>query len=53
MTLGDTIASEASAREEALDLNETWPFVTTHDFELKAPILGWILRRSSYYLRPW
>jgi class 3 adenylate cyclase len=35
MTLGDSIASEAQARGEALDLNETWPFVTTHDFEVK------------------
>jgi hypothetical protein len=29
------IASEAQARGEALDLNETWPFVTTHDPEVK------------------
>jgi hypothetical protein len=35
LTLGDTIASEASVREDALNLNETWPFVTTHDFEIK------------------
>jgi hypothetical protein len=35
LTLGDSIASEAQARGEALDLNETWPFVTTHDFEVK------------------
>jgi hypothetical protein len=35
LTLGDTIASEAAARGETLDLNETWPFVTTHDFEIK------------------
>jgi hypothetical protein len=35
LTLGDSIASEAQARGEALDFNETWPFVTTHDFEVK------------------
>jgi hypothetical protein len=35
LALGDTIASEASTLEEALGLNETWPFVTTHDFEIK------------------
>jgi hypothetical protein len=35
LSLGDTIASEASVREDALTLNETWPFVTTHDFEIK------------------
>jgi hypothetical protein len=35
LTLGDSIASEAQARGEALDLNETWPFVTTYDFEVK------------------
>jgi hypothetical protein len=35
LTLGDSIASEAQARGEALDLNETWPFITTHDFEVK------------------
>jgi hypothetical protein len=36
LTLGDTVASEAHALENALALNETWPFVTTHDFEIKA-----------------
>ena len=35
LSLGDTIASEASVREDVLTLNETWPFVTTHDFEIK------------------
>jgi hypothetical protein len=35
VTLGDTIASEAHVLENALALNETWPFVTTHDFEIK------------------
>jgi hypothetical protein len=35
LALGDTIASEASVREDVLILNETWPFVTTHDFEIK------------------
>jgi hypothetical protein len=36
LTLGDSIASEAQARGEALNLNETaWPFVTTHSFEVK------------------
>jgi hypothetical protein len=33
LSLGDTIASEASA--DTLALNETWPFVTTYDFEIK------------------
>jgi hypothetical protein len=35
LTLGDTIASEAAARSETLDLNETWPFVSVYDFEIK------------------
>jgi hypothetical protein len=35
LALGDTIASEATVRGDTLTLNETWPFVTTHDFEIK------------------
>jgi hypothetical protein len=34
-SLADTIASEAQFRGEEMALNETWPFVTTHDFEIK------------------
>jgi hypothetical protein len=35
LLLGDTIASEARVRGEEMGLNETWPFVTTRDFEIK------------------
>jgi hypothetical protein len=35
MSLGDTIASEARVRGEEMAFNETWPFVTTPDFEIK------------------
>jgi hypothetical protein len=35
LILGDTIASEARVHGEEMGLNETWPFVTTQDFEIK------------------
>jgi hypothetical protein len=34
-TLGDIIASETRIRGEERALNETWPFVTARDFEIK------------------